>query len=89
MQEPGKDKLKYSLYGKMHVRTQEENVPDCNTYHPVYRFEENLRFTQITFGKGNKYDFTKANRNGNPGPGTYILPSPFDKFSRFSKKQQQ
>ena len=75
MQETGKDKLKYSLYGKMHVR--KENAPGCNTYHPVYRFKENLRFTQINFGKGNKNDFIKANRNGNLGLGGYILPSPF------------
>lgn len=47
---------------------------------------ENLRFTKITFGKGIKYDFTKPN-NSNPGPGTYVLFSPFDKLKKGPKKR--
>jgi hypothetical protein len=45
---------------------------------------ENKRFNRITFGKGNKYDFTKC-INKHPGPGTYVLPSPFDKFDKNKK----
>ena len=49
----------------------------------------NTRFWNTTFGKGWKYDFTKQPAcNKTPGAGTYTLPSPFDKFDRKKKIEQ-
>ncbi|KAL4499903.1 hypothetical protein ABPG72_015252 [Tetrahymena utriculariae] len=86
--EPGKDKLKFSLFGKPKNRNYNSDFPACNHYNPNPVLELNARYTKLTFGKGNKYDFTKQNRNINPGPGTYKLPSPFDKFSPLNRNKK-
>ena len=48
-------------------------------YKPVF----NLRYTKVSFGKGEKFDYIDS-RKSYPGPGSYNLPSVFDK-SRKSK----
>ena len=57
------------------------NYPPPNCYDPEFSQTEQLRFNAITFGIGGR-----GNVNGklldNPGPGTYRIPSVFDKFKR-------
>ncbi len=72
------------MKGKSFNEMFQSQSPPCNTYSPLNTLVENKRFNRITFGKGNKYDFTKC-INKHPGPGTYVLPSPFDKFDKNKK----
>lgn len=87
-EDPGKNKLKYSLYSKgtTFVQMQKNDSPASNYYSPSRLLTEASRFRNTTFGFGNKIDLSKA-ANGNPGPGAYKLPSVFDKCKR--KKNNQ
>jgi hypothetical protein len=55
--------------------------PPPNTYDPVYDLSEESKFQKITFGFGSRPNVT-GRMNENPGPGTYRIPSVFDKFKR-------
>jgi len=55
-------------------------MPAPNHYYPKEKITENLRFSKITFGKGNKIDFSKGADPDIPGPGYYRPYSVFDKF---------
>ena len=73
---------KYSIRGKLQdADAATRNNPPPNCYNPNWTPAEQDRFNAITFGIGGR-----ANVNGRiletPGPGTYKLPSPFDKFKR-------
>ena len=72
------------------------DFPNSCTYEPKTKLQEITRFSDTGLGKGlkyffkflfsgKKYDFTKC-PNRNPGPGTYFIPSRFDKFDQ--KKQK-
>lgn len=50
-------------------------------YHINYRQTSNLRFSQLSFGKGTKHHYLDS-RKSYPGPGSYNLPSIFDKSLR-------
>lgn len=87
--EPGKNKLKYSLYGKgkTFVQMQKNEYPAANYYTPKRVLTEASRFRNPSFGFGNKLDLSKA-ANNNPGPGSYRLPSVFDKCKRKKKESE-
>lgn len=87
-EEPGKNKLKYSLYSKgiTFSQMQKTENPAANYYSPKRVLTEQSRFRKITFGYGNKLDLAKAS-NDYPGPGTYKLPSVFDKCKKKKKIQ--
>jgi hypothetical protein len=55
--------------------------PPPNTYNPAFQLTEPSKFEKITFGFGSRPNVT-GRINENPGPGTYKLPSAFDKFKR-------
>lgn len=86
VEEPGKNKLKFSLYGKgkTFVQMQKNEFPASNHYSPKRVLTEASRFRKINFGFGNKLDLSKA-ANDFPGPGTYKLPSVFDKCKKKKK----
>lgn len=67
--------------GKLFNEHIHDNAPPPGHYTYKYDFVENGRFSKITFGLGHKHDFTKKT-NLNPGPGTYKLPSVFDKYDK-------
>ena len=48
-------------------------------YHPSTKLEENLRFREITFGKGNKIPSENTSVRYFPGPGAYNVPGCFDR----------
>ena len=55
--------------------------PPPNNYSPCYTLSEESKFDNITFGFGGRPNVT-GRINENPGPGTYKIPSVFDKFKR-------
>ena len=67
--------------GKMFNENICLDSPKCTNYTPINSLTENARYKKITFGFGEKYDFTKSN-NANPGPGTYSPPSFVDKYRK-------
>ena len=85
--EPGKNKTKFSIYakGKTFAQMQKSDNPAANYYSPKRILTETSRFRNTTFGFGTKIDLSKA-ANNFPGPGSYKLPSVFDKCKR--KKRQ-
>jgi len=84
---PGKDKTKYSLTGKgkMYNDASTNPIPGCNHYNPKSNWISNTRYLRINFGFGNKLDFTKTHQR-TPGPGQYLMPSTFDRFSNVKRK---
>lgn len=78
----GANSCKFSF--KSRIKPQDattRNYPPPNCYDPEHSLTEQHRFNAITFGIGGR-----ANVNGrlldNPGPGSYRIPSVFDKFKR-------
>lgn len=57
------------------------NYPPPNCYNPDWTLTEQDRFNAITFGIGGRGSVTGRILD-TPGPGTYKLPSPFEKFKR-------
>lgn len=86
--EPGKNKTKFSLYskGKTFAEMQKSEFPAANYYSPKRILTEASRFKSPTFGYGTKLDLSKA-ANNNPGPGSYRLPSVFDKCKRKKRSE--
>jgi len=82
--EIGADKLKYSLYGKGKMMSQ--NIvwrsPGA-IYNERHDLVEQRRYHGVGFGFSKKVDFTNKATAFVPGPGQYKLPTMFDKF--FSK----
>ena len=74
-------KITLKAKGKLFNDNIRENAPPPGHYTSKYDFVENGRFNKISFGFGHKHDFTKSS-NRNPGPGTYKLPSIFDKYDK-------
>jgi hypothetical protein len=69
--------------------------PPPNTYHPNYALTENGKYAAVTFGFGSRCNVTGCNNfylktileiKETPGPGTYKVPSVFDKFKRLPAK---
>lgn len=85
--EPGKNRKKFSLIGKgiTFTQLQKSEVPASNTYHPNRVLTEASRFQKTSFGFGEKINIAKA-ANAFPGPGSYKLPSVFDKCRRTKKR---
>ena len=79
--EPKKPRITIKHRGKMFNEALNIDSPPSSLYHPVMSLVESSRFKNTGFGFGEKHDFTK-NTNGNPGPGSYQLPSCFDKSSK-------
>jgi len=78
--------LKFSLKGKIQLPCEKRNTPTPGKYDLNHVPIENSRYKKISFGIGNRS--TSTNRNSikiSPGPGSYKLYSPFDKFDRLSK----
>ena len=86
VEDPGKNKTKYSLYakGKTFAQLQKSEFPASNYYSPNRILTEASRFKSPSFGFGTKIDLSKA-ANNFPGPGSYKLPSVFDKCKRKKK----
>ena len=81
LKEIGADKLKYSLYGKGKMMTQ--NIvwrsPGA-IYNSRFDLVEKKRYSDVGFGFSKKSDFTNKATAFVPGPGQYKLPTMFDKF---------
>ncbi|KAL4473734.1 hypothetical protein ABPG74_022598 [Tetrahymena malaccensis] len=75
------NKAKYSFYGKGIVFQDmfPKCSPPCNQYSPNEKLTKSSRFSDPSFGYGQKYDFTKVTKV-TPGPGAYVMPSAFDKY---------
>jgi len=58
---------------------QHEHCISPQTYLPSTKLTENLRYTHINFGKGTRSANENTSVKSFPGPGTYNLPSVFDK----------
>ena len=88
--DPGKNKTKFSIYakGKTFAQMLKSEFPASNYYSPNRVLTEASRFKSPTFGYGTKIDLSKA-ANNFPGPGTYRLPSVFDKCKRKKKTKVQ
>ena len=59
--------------------TRDNPPPNC--YNPGFQLTEEAKFDKIGFGFGGRPNVT-GRINENPGPGTYKIPSVFDKFKR-------
>ncbi|CAG9328437.1 unnamed protein product [Blepharisma stoltei] len=57
-------------------------VPAPNHYAPRLSLTYKSRFSGISFGFGGRYNFTPKEASLIPGPGTYELPSKFNKKNR-------
>ena len=80
-EDPGKDKLKYSLRIRVKDYFKNEN-PSPDKYNPSHKYVFQDRYQNIGFGFGNRPDINPLKNIliNNPGPGTYVMPSVFDKF---------
>ena len=74
-------KVTFAPKGKMFNENICLDSPKCTHYTPKNGITESSRFKKITFGFGDKYDFTKVG-NANPGPGSYTPPSFVDKYRK-------
>lgn len=76
----GKNSRKFSMKSRIKpADSATRDNPPPNTYHPDFTQAEESRFDKITFGFGSRPNVT-GRINENPGPGTYRIPSVFDKF---------
>lgn len=71
--------------GKTFSQLQKNDIPASNAYEPKKFLTEANRFSRTSFGFGWKLDLAKP-ANYYPGPGTYKLPSVFDKCKRKKKR---
>lgn len=84
----GANSRKFSIKSKLkNLDATTRNYPGANYYNPEHNQTEQSRFDNIGFGVGGR-----GSVNGKildtPGPGTYKLNSPFDKFGRVSPYTQ-
>lgn len=78
----GMNSRKFSLKSRIKpADSATRDFPPPNTYNPTYTVAEEHKFEKITFGFGSRPNVT-GRMNENPGPGTYRIPSVFDKFKR-------
>ena len=68
-----KDGPKFSFRSKPNVKTRHSSPPP-GTYNPRYNLLEQKKYSEITFGLGNRGSEEKPRPN-TPGPGTYDIPS--------------
>lgn len=79
----GMNKLTLMPKGKMFNEGKATDSPSINRYTPSTEFVLPARFKNISFGVGDRYDFTKV-FNDYPGPGSYT-PAPI-LTERYRKK---
>lgn len=90
----GKNAKKFSLTSRVPPPppTNKDYPPPC-AYKPVHILTESSRYKGVGFGVGNRgsptgpmsmYLKDYIGLTTTPGPGTYRLPSPFDKYTRIS-----
>jgi len=85
----GKNAKKFSLIGRVvpPPPVTKDFPPPC-AYKPVHILTEPSRYKGVSFGLGSRGNLTGSTTNVGlaitPGPGTYRLPSPFDKYTRIS-----
>jgi hypothetical protein len=78
----GANSRKFSLKSRIKpADSATRDNPPPNTYNPTYTQAEESKFDKITFGFGSRPNVT-GRINENPGPGTYRIPSVFDKFRK-------
>lgn len=82
----GKNARKVALKSRVPQCTSAtKEFPAPNMYKPGFGLTEQNRFNGVGFGVGNRGNPTgPASLTITPGPGTYRLASPFDKFTRIS-----
>ena len=76
-----KPKITLKPRGRMFNEVVGNDTPSSNYYSPSHTLVSPSRYKNTSFGFGQRYDFTKA-VNQNPGPGTYKIPSKFDKYTK-------
>eukprot|EP00343_Euplotes_focardii_P012521 CAMPEP_0205831196 /NCGR_PEP_ID=MMETSP0206-20130828/43374_1 /ASSEMBLY_ACC=CAM_ASM_000279 /TAXON_ID=36767 /ORGANISM="Euplotes focardii, Strain TN1" /LENGTH=247 /DNA_ID=CAMNT_0053135609 /DNA_START=261 /DNA_END=1004 /DNA_ORIENTATION=- len=78
----GQNSRKFSLKSRIKpADSATRDNPPPNNYDPNFILTENADFDKVTFGFGSRPNVT-GRVNENPGPGTYKIPSVFDKFQR-------
>lgn len=78
----GANSRKFSLKSRIKpADSATRDNPPPNSYTPNYSPAEQSRFSKVTFGFGGRPNVT-GKISENPGPGTYRIPSVFDKFKR-------
>lgn len=78
----GANSLKFSLKSRIKAAdSATRDNPPPNNYSPTHCMTEENKFEKITFGFGSRPNVT-GRINENPGPGTYRIPSVFDKFKK-------
>ena len=76
----GQNSRKFTLKSRIKpADSATRDNPPPNNYDPNHALTENSDFEKITFGFGGRPNVT-GRINENPGPGTYKIPSVFDKF---------
>lgn len=76
----GANSRKFSLKSRIKpADSATRDNPPPNTYDPNFVLTEKAKFDKVTFGFGYRPNVT-GRINENPGPGTYRVPSVFDKF---------
>lgn len=90
--------LKFTLKSRVKaVDSATRENPPPNTYHPNHVLTEQGKYGAITFGFGSRCNVTGCNKylsftmycieiKETPGPGTYKIPSVFDRFKRLPAK---
>ena len=62
------------------------NLPSPQSYRLKYAQVEQERFNGVGFGVGNRFTERERNAKLGPGPGTYLISSPFDRYERLLKQ---
>ena len=76
----GVNSRKFSLKSRIKpADSATRDNPPPNTYQPNFWLTEKAKFDKVTFGFGGRPNVT-GRLNENPGPGTYRVPSVFDRF---------
>ena len=72
----GENAPKYSIKPRLNISLRSKS-PGPSNYYPNFRATQTTRFAGIGFGIGEKQRNLKYRKEGNPGPGSYEIPSIF------------